>query len=46
MRDLYADSGSTALTLPLLTDDGLHPNETGYVRLGKRFTAFLRTVGA
>jgi lysophospholipase L1-like esterase len=44
--DLYADSGFSRLTLPLLTDDGLHPNATGYVRLGNRITAFLRTIGA
>lgn len=44
--DMYADSGLTALTLPYFTDDGLHPNEVGYVRVANRIVAFLRTIGA
>lgn len=42
--DLYAESGFNKLTLPLLTDDGLHPNEKGYARIASSAVPFLQRI--
>lgn len=42
--DLYRESGFTKLTLPLLTDDGLHPNEAGYARIAQLACSFLSRI--
>lgn len=39
--DLYAESGFNKLTLPLLTSDGLHPNEAGHRRIASMAASFL-----
>ncbi len=39
--DLYRESGINALTLPLFTSDGLHPNEAGHVRIAGMAASFL-----
>ena len=39
--DLYAESGMNRLTLPFLTEDGLHPNEAGHARIASLASAFL-----
>ncbi|MBB6673452.1 SGNH/GDSL hydrolase family protein [Cohnella nanjingensis] len=39
--DLYAESGFNKLTLPLLTSDGLHPNEAGQRRIASMAASFL-----
>jgi lysophospholipase L1-like esterase len=43
--DMYANSGFTKKTLATYTLDGLHPNTTGYVRMGNYLTGFLNAVG-
>ncbi|MFH5184251.1 SGNH/GDSL hydrolase family protein [Paenibacillus sp. TAB 01] len=40
--DLYAVSGFHKLTLPVLTRDGLHPNEAGYRRIAGLAASFLQ----
>lgn len=39
--DLYAASGFNRMTLPLLTSDGLHPNEAGHRRIADMAVPFL-----
>lgn len=39
--DLYRESGIHALTLPLFTSDGLHPNEAGHARIAGMAASFL-----
>ena len=43
--DMYANSGFTKKTLNTYTIDGLHPNDTGYKRMGGYLTCFLNGVG-
>lgn len=43
--DMYGNSGFTKKTLATYTLDGLHPNTTGYVRMGNYLTGFLNAVG-
>ena len=42
--DMYANSGINAINLANFTIDGLHPNDTGYARMGAYCSAFLKTV--
>lgn len=42
--DLYAESGLNRLTLPLFTDDGLHPNERGHARIAAIAIPFLERI--
>ncbi len=43
--DMYANSGFTKKTLSTYTMDGLHPNDTGYLRMGRYLTGFLNAIG-
>ena len=43
--DMYANSGYTKKTLSTYTLDGLHPNSSGYVRMGNYLTGFLNAIG-
>lgn len=42
--DLYAESGLNRLTLPLFTDDGLHPNARGHARIAAMAIPFLERI--
>lgn len=43
--DMYANSGFTKLTLSTYTRDGLHPNDTGYQRMGNYAAKFIDSIG-
>jgi lysophospholipase L1-like esterase len=42
--DLYAESGFNRFTLPLLTSDGLHPNQEGHRRIADLAIGFLERI--
>jgi lysophospholipase L1-like esterase len=42
--DLYAESGINRLTLPLFTNDGLHPNAAGHKRIAAMAVPFLERI--
>ena len=43
--NMYENSGFTKKTLATYTLDGLHPNTTGYIRMGNYLTGFLNAIG-
>jgi lysophospholipase L1-like esterase len=42
--DLYREGGFNKLTLPVLTKDGLHPNEVGHRRIAELAISFLQRI--
>lgn len=42
--DMYAESSFTKKTLTLYTLDGLHPNDTGYARMGSYASSWLMSI--
>lgn len=43
--DMYRNSGFNKFTLDIFTMDGLHPNNTGYKRMGGYATKFINNIG-
>jgi lysophospholipase L1-like esterase len=41
---MYSNSGFTKKTLATYTIDGLHPNDTGYARMGDYASSFINAI--